>query len=164
MLSARQYQYSMPVCLWVLRLTSCSLRSSLLKLSSSSLVRTSGMSCHSENAEPRDERKELDGDRLLGDGVSPVRSSSVPGSAPCWRWISRLMATSLYSWYRMAGKEAERERRRQKRRERHIERDRREKQRLANKMRERGGNETERDRSEKTSEMVSSWTKGSKIN
>ena len=91
----------------VFRFTSCSLHSSLLKLSSWPLVRTSGMSCHREKAEPRDERKELDGDRLDGDGVSPDSSSlgpssSVPGSAPCCLWISLLMATSLYSWYRMA--------------------------------------------------------------
>ena len=88
--------------------TSCSFLSSLLKLSSCPLVRTSGMSCHRAKAEPRDERKELEGDRLEGDGQpsdpSPFSpSSSVPGSFPCCLWISRLMATSLYSWYRIAG-------------------------------------------------------------
>lgn len=65
------------------------------------------MSCHRAKAEPRDERKELDGDRLDGDGVpsdpsSLSPSSSWPGSFPCCRWISLLMATSLYSWYKIA--------------------------------------------------------------
>lgn len=65
------------------------------------------MSCHRAKAEPRDERKELDGDRLEGDGApsdpsSLSPSSSVPGSFPCCLWISLLMATSLYSWYRIA--------------------------------------------------------------
>lgn len=63
------------------------------------------MSCQREKAEPRDERKELEGDRLLGDALSPVRSSSIPGSAPCCLWISRLIATSLYSWYRITDTE-----------------------------------------------------------
>lgn len=67
------------------------------------------MSCHRAKADPRDERKELDGDRLEGDGVpsdpsSLSPSSSVPGSFPCCLWISLLMATSLYSWYRIAAK------------------------------------------------------------
>lgn len=93
--------------IWNTSLTSCNFLSSLLKLSSWPLVRTSGMSCHSAKAEPRDERKELDGDRLEGDGLpsdpsSLSPSSSVPGSFPCCLWISLLMATSLYSWYRMA--------------------------------------------------------------
>lgn len=68
------------------------------------------MSCQSAKAEPRDERKELDGDKLEGDGdpsdpssLSP--SSSVPGSFPCCLWISLLIATSLYSWYRMAAED-----------------------------------------------------------
>ena len=93
--------------IWNVCLTSCNFLSSLLKLSSWPLVRTSGMSCQSAKAEPRDERKELDGERLEGDGVpsepsSLSPSSSVPGSFPCCRWISLLMATSLYSWYRIA--------------------------------------------------------------
>lgn len=93
--------------MWNSLFTSCNFLSSLLKLSSWPLVRTSGMSCHSAKADPRDERKELDGDRLDGDGVpsdpsSLSPSSSVPGSFPCCLWISLLMATSLYSWYRIA--------------------------------------------------------------
>lgn len=93
--------------IWNVSVTSCNFLSSLLKLSSWPLVRTSGMSCHRAKAEPRDERKELDGDRLEGDGVpsdpsSLSPSSSVPGSFPCCLWISLLMATSLYSWYRIA--------------------------------------------------------------
>lgn len=73
------------------------------------------MSCHSAKAEPREERKELDGDRFDGDGVpsepSSLRlSSSVPGSFPCCLWISLLMATSLYSWYRIASGAKERTR------------------------------------------------------
>lgn len=92
-------------------LTSCNFLSSLLKLSSCPLLRTSGISCHSAKAEPRDERKELDGDRFDGDGIpsepsSLSPSSSVPGSFPCCLWISLLMATSLYSWYRIAAKRA----------------------------------------------------------
>lgn len=83
-------------------ITSCSFLSSLLKLSSWPLLRTSGMSCHRAKAEPRDERKEPVGDRLDGDGVpsdpsSLSPSSSWPGSFPCCLWISLLMATSLYS-------------------------------------------------------------------
>lgn len=93
--------------IWNVSFTSCNFLSSLLKLSSWPLLRTSGMSCHSAKAEPRDERKELDGDRLEGEGVpsdssSLSPSSSVPGSFPCCLWISLLMATSLYSWYRIA--------------------------------------------------------------
>lgn len=70
------------------------------------------MSCQRAKAEPRDERKELDGDRLDGDGdpsdPSSLRpSSSVPGSFPCCLWISLLMATSLYSWYRMAAEDSD---------------------------------------------------------
>lgn len=92
---------------WNGTITSCNFLSSLLKLSSWPLLRTSGMSCQRAKAEPRDERKELDGDRLDGDGVpsepsSLSPSSSWPGSFPCCLWISLLMATSLYSWYRMA--------------------------------------------------------------
>lgn len=94
-------------CNWNGPITSCSFLSSLLKLSSWPLLRTSGMSCHRAKAEPRDERKELDGDRLDGDGVpsdpsSLSPSSSWPGSFPCCLWISLLIATSLYSWYRIA--------------------------------------------------------------
>lgn len=92
---------------WNSTITSCNFLSSLLKLSSWPLLRTSGMSCHRAKAEPRDERKELDGERLDGDGVpsdpsSLSPSSSWPGSFPCCLWISLLMATSLYSWYRIA--------------------------------------------------------------
>lgn len=100
--------------IWNILVTSCNFLSSLLKLSSWPLVRTSGMSCHKAKAEPRDERKELDGDRLEGDrlpsepsSLSP--SSSVPGSFPCCLWISLLMATSLYSWYRIAVRHIESE-------------------------------------------------------
>lgn len=94
-------------CNWNGPITSWSFLSSLLKLSSWPLLRTSGMSCHRAKAEPRDERKELDGDRLDGDGVpsdpfSLSPSSSWPGSFPCCLWISLLIATSLYSWYRIA--------------------------------------------------------------